>query len=940
MPPLIRQFGALLLLASWLCPALPAAADQAEDLFAVAAGHYAAHRWDLAVEQFTAFTRDYAEHERAVEASFYLGETFIQLGQFAEARTRFQSVLEARPEGRFAHRALFRSGEAAYLAHQPESAVADLKRFVAEHAEDELCMFALPYLGELALAAEDMPLAQQHFSEALKRFPAGALKLDCQLGLAKALEAQDRLIEAERLYRLLAEDPAGPLADQAIYRLGLLYYRAGKHEHALDVWNNFQDRYPESKFRSRVELGMGWALYRLERYGEAQERLIGLVKDPQIGIEAQYWLGLAQRAQEQWKLAAETLLGASRSDESHPLAAAIHFHAGDSLLHVGDRESANRQFDVVLKNWPSGKWAEDALFGKMQVAYEAGQHEDVVRMGERYQEQFPESALKGEAYLIQVASLKILNRHAEAVSELEKYLQTNADSPQAPGAWAELVMCHLQLKQLAEARLAYEQLIARSPTHAVVLPTTHQLAEAAYAAGEKELAATLFNRMATTEQNPEYLAKGLSGLAWSKLNAGELDEAAELFQKLIAEHPRDPLASEAVLMRGQIFEKQEKIDPALLMYLQIIQEYTSSEEMPDALLRAARIHDKMEQNQQAATLYERLVTEFPKYAQLDAAIYGWAWVLYELDRVDEANENFTRLNKEFPQSKYWADATYRLAKFHSDADRFDLATNLLAEMVAKEIDREILAHGLYLQGRIASRRELWEDVSQPMQRLVDELPESPLRLPAEYSIAEAAYRLDHFERAEELFDSLTDRIAGRRETWLAMIPLRRAQIQLHQEHWREALEIAEQIRTDFPAFGRQFEADYLVGRCQAALAKFDEAREAYLRVIDSSEGSKTETAAMAQWMIGEAYFHQKNYERARREFLKTEILYAYPKWQAGALLQAGKCLELLGKWQEATDSYVRMLQKYPDTPFGEEATRRLRVAEQRAAAASTVLNDK
>jgi cellulose synthase operon protein C len=940
MHPHIRQFGALLLLASWLGPAMLAAADQAEDLYAVAAGHYAARRWDLAVEQFTAFANDYPDHERAVEANFYLGETYIQLGRFADARAEFQKVLESQPKGRFARQALFRSGEAAYLANLAESAGEDLNRFLAQHAEDELCMYALPYLGELALNDGNMPLAQQHFSEALKRYPEGPLCADCQLGLAKALEDQDRLIEAERLYRKLAENPAGPLADQATYQLGLLYYKAGKHEHALNVWKTFRAHYPESKFRTRVELGMGWALYRLERYGEAQERLAGLVKDDQVGIEAQYWLGLSQRAQEQWKQAAETLLGATRSEDSHPLAPAIHFHAGDSLLHVGDREAANRQFDVVLEHWPTSKWAEDALFGKLQAAYEAGNHGDVDRLTVQYQEQFPESALKSESYLIHAASLKFLSRYPEAVSELDKYLKLNADSPQSPGAWAELVLCHLQLKQLSEAEKAYEQLFAKTPSHALVLPTTHQLAEAAYAAGEKELAKKLFERMADTEADPEFLAKGLSGLAWSKLNDGQLDEATELFQKLVTDHPRDPLASEAAFTRGQIFEQQENVDAALVMYHQVIQEYSQSDEMPDALLRAARIHDKMQQDQQAATLYERLVTEYPKYPQLDAAIYGWAWVLYELERVDEANESFTRLHKEFPQSKYWGDSTYRLAKFYSDGDQYDLATNLLTELVKKDIDKDILAHGLYLQGRIASRREMWEDVSQPMRRLVDELPDSPLRLPAQYSLAEAAYRLNHFEQATELLDALTKQIAGRRETWLAMIPLRRAQIHMQKEQWQDALKIAEQIRTDFPEFGRQFEADYLEGRCLAALAKFDEAREAYLRVINSSEGSKTETAAMAQWMIGESYFHQKNYEQARREFLKTEILYAYPKWQAGALLQSGKCLELLGKWQDATDTYLRLLQKYPDTPFTEEATQRLRVTEQRAAAATTVLNSK
>ena len=78
---------------------------------------------------------------------------------------------------------------------------------------------------------------------------------------------------------------------------------------------------------------------------------------------------------------------------------------------------------------------------------------------------------------------------------------------------------------------------------------------------------------------------------------------------------------------------------------------------------------------------------------------------------------------------------------------------------------------------------------------------------------------------------------------------------------------------------------------------------------------------MAQWMIGESYFHQENYDAALREYLRVEILYAYPRWQAAALLQAGKCQELLGRRKEAAELYARLIKAYPNTEFTEEGTR-------------------
>jgi len=95
------------------------------------------------------------------------------------------------------------------------------------------------------------------------------------------------------------------------------------------------------------------------------------------------------------------------------------------------------------------------------------------------------------------------------------------------------------------------------------------------------------------------------------------------------------------------------------------------------------------------------------------------------------------------------------------------------------------------------------------------------------------------------------------------------------------------------------------------------------KAIRSATGEKTETAAMAQWMIGETYFQQKNYQAALRAYSGIEFVYAYPVWQAAALLEAGKCREKLGEPTEAAKLYRRIAKSYPDTPVAPEAAKEL-----------------
>jgi TolA-binding protein len=256
------------------------------------------------------------------------------------------------------------------------------------------------------------------------------------------------------------------------------------------------------------------------------------------------------------------------------------------------------------------------------------------------------------------------------------------------------------------------------------------------------------------------------------------------------------------------------------------------------------------------------------------------------------------------------------------------AAKFASEIVDAKNNGGMTAHALYLQARVAMAQQNWAGLKQPLERLLKEYPNDSLAFSAKYWLAEGEYRQGHYQAGAEQFALLNDESAGRTEKWLPMIPLRQAQALAQLGEWSDALTIARKIKADSPQFEQLYEVDYVIGRALASQADFVGARNAYSEVIRSLTGGKTETAAMAQWMIGETYFHQENYQAAVREYLRVEILYAYPRWQAGALLQAGKCHESLGQWKEAAELYARLIRVYPRTEFTVDAQSRLRVAEQ------------
>ena len=87
-------------------------------------------------------------------------------------------------------------------------------------------------------------------------------------------------------------------------------------------------------------------------------------------------------------------------------------------------------------------------------------------------------------------------------------------------------------------------------------------------------------------------------------------------------------------------------------------------------------------------------------------------------------------------------------------------------------------------------------------------------------------------------------------------------------------------------------------------------------------------------MRGETYFHEDRLREALREFLRVDILYDAPRWQAAALLEAGKAYERLDQWADAAETYSRLVDKFPKDPDVPTARSRGEAVRKKAAESS------
>jgi len=822
---------------------------------------------------------------------------------------------------------------------------------LADAAQDQYAVGAAHY------AQQRWDLAAEELAEFLARFPQHARANGAHFYRGNALAQLRQFAEARRHFRtVLDQTPEGPLAKQSLFRSGEAAYLRGDTAAAQADFDQFREKYPNDNelgayllpYLGDLALRAGDSVTAERTYRLALERF------PRGPLKNDCHFGLALAVEQQGRTGAalsayrdlanqtgnglaaksrvrEGLLLYRNGNYADALRAAMRVHAGNSFLLVGDHDQALRQFDRGLADFPDSPWADDCLLGRLRVALDTSQIGVVDQGIADFRRRFPDSPLQQQVELVRTSVLIARGSFADAIAPLKSYLRSGTDDGQLAKCCADLAVCHARLGQFEAAQETYARLQERHPHHELVLPTTRQLAEAAFAGGNFVWSDTLFEHLTETADDPALVASGLSGRAWSQLKAGKPRRSADTFGRLLQRYPNDPRAPEAALVRGRILQQLHNLDDALESYQLVLRNYPDCRQLPAALLGAAEVHQYKQEPQQAQALYERVIRQHPDFEHVDTAIYALAWVLRDTNQTLQANLQFMRLYADYRQSPHWAEATYAAAESARNAANESLAERLLVDLINTEEGRiglpsEVLDRALYLRGRMAADRKAWDAVVKPMTQITEQFPDSSLQLSAAFWIAEAAYRRGMLQEAETRFGALVRMAQLRQESWLAMIPLRRARVLAQRQQWSKALEIASSIESEFPAFERQYEASYLIGRCHASLGALALARASYAKVILAPKADKTETAAMAQWMIGETYMHQQDFHRALREFLRTEILYAYPEWQARALLEAAKCYELQGQHGQAAKLYTRLLKKYSDTSSAHEASARLPVA--------------
>lgn len=344
--------------------------------------------------------------------------------------------------------------------------------------------------------------------------------------------------------------------------------------------------------------------------------------------------------------------------------------------------------------------------------------------------------------------------------------------------------------------------------------------------------------------------------------------------------------------------------------------------------------EKLNRVPDADRMYEKLAARFPKRDKTDLLLNEWATVNYTAERFERADEVFRRITKEFPNSSVADNARLSLAESDLIAGKLEAARAEFASLATGDgSDEQVQQRSLYQILRIDLERKDWDALRKTGADSLKRFPEGKYRWDAEFSVAEADFQQEKYPAARDRLLRLvehkqTPEVAA--APWFPRLWLLLVETEFRLKNYEAVSTLVADIRKSDPEFPILYQLDEIRGRSLKAQAMFPEARAAFEQALADERGKLTETAAKCQFHIAETYLLEKNYRQALLEYLKVDIMYKYPEWQAPALFQAAGCHEALEEWPDAVKTYENMLQMYPTSEFAAQAKQRLEAARKKA----------
>lgn len=868
----------------------PQSADRPTATFFLGLSRKALNQDAAAADTLAGLLRDDPKGRFALDATLVLGQALEAQGKLDEAADRFRQMLAAAPAARRPE-AQYSLGAVLYKGAKYADAAKAFEAVVGAAADGPYAKPARLQLGLSHLAAGRVAEARPVLEAVVRDDPPNAAA--ARYGLAQCDVADRRFDAALAALDDLARLRPPPVnAQQVAFDRAVCLAELNRHDEAAKAFEAYASANAQGPLAAEAIYRQAFSLHKLGRYDRSH-----------------------------------ALCGQAAKAGSPQFAAAAAELDAENLFLLGKFPDAGKSYATLLEAAKDGGRRDRFTFRLGQCAYSQNDFAravDLLRPLAGKPKVAGDPALGRAVFLLGDALLQ-QGKHADAAEALRRFLADLKPGDNEPAD-----------RQEAQYKLAYALLRAAGPGDAPPASAAEllsavaggpeaspwttrarfELGQLAYQAKPPRPAeaAEAFKRVLAADggKPPEDLAApALYFLGWVAFDDKRYDEAAADWSDVARRFPKASVAADAAFHRGVALREGRKHAEALKAFEAYESANPAGPHVAKARQLSAACLAALDRHDEARKILASLAdggAPGGKPAAADAVLYDLAWAQKQTKDDAAAAASYRRLLKEHPRSKLAPAAGTELAELLVKEKKPAEAVALLEPVAtAADADPKVRALAMALLGTAYKAAGQTEKAAGAFAAYAAAFPDDRYAGDALLQAGESAASLGRFADAERSLADLLKRFPQHPQANLALLKL--AEAQADGGKFDDALASHRSFLAKYPKDPFGFRAQFGVGWALQNARKFPEAREAYAKVTAATNG---ETAARAQFQVGETYCEEGNFEKAVPALLAVEDVYAYPAWSARALVEAGRAFEQLKQPDQAKAQYTAVATKYKD----------------------------
>jgi TolA-binding protein len=838
-----------------------------------------------------------------------------------------------------------------------ELAAAEYRAFLAANGSHEKALVARYGLG-VCLYRLDQPeeaiaaLAPLRSAGAFE-FSAEAMTIlaRCELAVGKPEAA------AADLETIIERHADHDLADDAVALRAEALYALGNHGGVEEAGALFEQRWPMSDLRDRVELFRGlsemargeWAAAadRFGRFRGAFPKSAHADRVLLLHAQSLHQAGRLPQALEQYRAVIAADVPAFVPDATYGLAVLLHGQ--------GRADDAGALLDELLAPDAGRERATDAAILRGRILVERGDH-DAARALLEPIARLDHSPADAATYWIAKSHLRS-GESREAARRLEQALDRFPESPLRPEMMYDRAVALLRedgaarRQQAAKAGLALlEQIRAEHAAHPLAIEALYLQAATVHQDGAYDASLAMCRRFLADHPSHDRAPAAAFLLAENLFLASAYAEALEAYDRLLETHPDHPQKRSATFRAGMALYHLERFDDAqarlaplaetetlepelrtALLALgdvafqhgdwarseSLLGRYLGAGEAPpaadDALLKLGIARQRQGRPDAALEAYDRLLAEFPKSAHRLQATFERGQALFAAGRRADAEAAFRAVIAEKGGGRFAPHALAHLGAIAMADRRFDEAADLYRRASAQAgEDADLAAEASFQRGQALVSAAKYAPAAEALTAFIEAFPRSARVPTARAHLAVGLGRLDRHDDALAAADrALAEPASAFDEALRASVHYERAWTLRALERPADAAG-AYRALIALPKAGRiALHARLELAELEADAGRRDAAADILAALLaDLPEDDELHGAAL--YRLGACEYERERYAVAAPLLRKFAAVRSGDELAPSALLLAGESFHRAGNHEQAIAALEDLLARHPE----------------------------